>query len=500
MSYYSLGDSFRWFIARIVDIKDPEFLGRVKIRVIHDQTGELGEKTKNTGLEEEELLWAYQLSSINSASLSYKKINELEYDDGDFVPDWIDAVGLSPTGIAVGTYAFGFYLDGYEQNIPLIFSTYHKLSLYPEPGKDKQLMLQDKDPTEEYEYNDIAALARGKFKDPLGRVDGETSGPGQTLPKEPYSYNSLWTPNKKKRAPVDEFPTAYDTEYPYNLVYTTKRGHAIEIDDSKGHERIHIWHQSGSYEEISNGPTPLIDDETKNTPNTYPTKGPAGYYYITAGGITETNYTGRRSRKTTDCLFETVKKDHNLLIQRDQNVEIANTNTTKIGSTFHLTVGWDQPPKNRVNDNLKTPYDSGNIREKNFYLDVANNFTSTTSNNYVINVGVTPQVEYRLTPEDNLNMITLVANNQLTVVAGQQITTIKEQHLLSVKEDSNITVEGFQKIEAKGGLVIKSPTYIEKFGLWVEGAIGTAQGASGSFTSSDGKIVTVVAGIVTGIV
>lgn len=507
MSYYGLGDSFRWFISRVVDINDPEKLGRVKIRIIHDQTGELGEKKKTFGLEEEELLWAYPISAIQSASLSYKKINELEYDDGDFVPDWIDAVGLSPTGIAIGTYAFGFYIDGHEANIPMIFGTYHKVSMYPEPGKDPQKMLQEIPPNgETYEYHDVSALAKGVFTDPLGRqTDGETKGSGQILPKEPYTVNSLWTPNDKTRAPVDEFPTAYGTEYPYNLTYTTKSGHAIEIDDSPGHERIHIWHRSGCYEEISNGPTPLIDDDKLSK---YPKEGPSGYNYITAGGVQENDYIGRRNRKTMDTFFDTIGKDYNLLVKRDHNVEIANTVTTKIGNTKHITVGWKQPPQNRVNDDGKTPYSGGGIDKYSLYLDVANNTIQTSTNNMVISVGATPSTEHRLTDKDvgnqyiqvGNNQMFNVGNNQFFNVGGNQTFVVGDNFRLTVGSDSNITIEGECNVTVGSGVKLKGDVTV--FGqVTVDGKLGQPNGTnSGTFTSADGKLITVIDGVIQNII
>jgi hypothetical protein len=503
MSYYNLGDSFHWFMARVVDIKDEERLGRVKIRVIHDQTGELGLKKETFGLEDEDLLWAYPMSAIQSASLSWKKINELEYDEETFVPDWIDAVGLSPTGIAVGTYCFGFYLDGHEANIPMIFGTYHKVSMYPEPGSDPQSMLQDlrEPPEENFKFHDVSSLAKGYFFDD----EKERGGSGQTLPKEPYSVSTLWKDDPKKKSPVDEFPTAYSTEYPYNTTYTTKSGHAIEIDDTPKHERIHIWHRSGCYEEISNGPSPFFDGDTRSSGDkdktTWPDFGPSGYSYVTAGGVTEDDYLGRRSKKTMDSSFEVVVKDKNQLLLRDHNVEVANTSTQKIGNTAHWTIGWDQTPDNRKNNNGRDNYQTGAIDSNNLYLDVSNNTIQTTGNNYVLSVGVDPANEYRLTPapiEDKNNFILTVANNQKTIVGGAQITTIQQQHYMSVKEDSNIVVEGFQKIEAKGGLVINAGIYVDG-GIKVDGNLGTTKGASGSFTSADGKVVTVIAGIVTAI-
>jgi hypothetical protein len=51
----------------------------------------------------------------------------------------------------------------------------------------------------------------------------------------------------------------YATEYPYNKVLETEpkdyiAGHIIELDDSPGNERIHLWHKTGTFTSIhSNG-------------------------------------------------------------------------------------------------------------------------------------------------------------------------------------------------------------------------------------------------------
>ena len=41
----------------------------------------------------------------------------------------------------------------------------------------------------------------------------------------------------------------YAAKYPYNHVYETESGHALEFDDTKGAERVHLYHRSGSYDE-----------------------------------------------------------------------------------------------------------------------------------------------------------------------------------------------------------------------------------------------------------
>lgn len=469
MSYYSLGDSFKWFIARVIDIKDPEYLGRVKIRVIHEQTGQLGKKKKTYGLVDDDLLWAYPISAIQSASLAWKKVEEME---GYPVPPWIDAVGLSPTGLAIGSYVYGFYLDGHEQNIPLIFGTYHKLSVYPEPPTDPQTgeMLQTQYPKEDKEYFDIAALAKGFIYDPENK---NTKG-GQTLPKEPYAVSTLWG---KEHSPVDEFPTAYNTDYPYNLTYTTKAGHAIELDDSLGAERIHIWHKSGSYEEISSGINSDVDDDDSKE---WPKNGPVGYSYVTAGGTPEDEFDGRRSRKTMDSFFDVVVKDKNELTLRDHNAETANTETVKVGNNTHYSVGYIGDQANRGNA-------KGELGSKNYFIDVANNFVQTAGNNHVVSVGhATSKV-----PSGQFNQQVYIANNQTIEIGHNQVVNIGDNCTITVgknctiivKGDASISVDGTTSVNSKGNMSLHTDANMDIT------AGGTLNMTSGGAMTIDGSSI-----------
>ena len=460
MSFYRFTEHFSWFIARVIDNNDPDKLGRCKIRVIHEQTGELAKKVKSTGISDDELLWAYPISAIQSASLAWEKIDELE----EYTPpDWIGSVGLSPTGIAIGTYVFGFYLDGHEANHPMIFGTYHKLSRYPEPPTDPQtgelLQIRPPENTEKI-VNDIARLARGETEE----------GPGQTLPKgktEAYAQSALSWPTQT----VDENPTAYEVTYPYNLTYTTKSGHAVELDDSIGHERIHVWHMSGSYEEIANGPGLGDSGDYPNGPNTY--------IYHTAGNQPEKEFIGRRTQKTVDSYFQIVGKDHNELLQRDHNVEIANTETIRIGNTHHLTVGHATPPSNRINDNGETEYNSGGLAPQSVYLDTANQYQQTTGNNYALAVGWLED-QHRFTDEDQFNYYVDIANNttintgnnhtetignnsthnignnQTVIVGANSDVTIGDNSTITVGQNCTITVGGNLSVTVTGTADIHS--------------------------------------------
>jgi len=471
-------------MARVVEIdpkEDPQnmrYLGRVKIRVLHDQTGELGKTVKTLGIKDSDLLWAWPISSIQSASLSYRKIAELEEFE---TPFWIDAVGTSPTGIAVGTYVFGFYLDGHEGNIPVIFGTYHKDSMYPEPPTEQGhefLQIRGPDgPT--FEYQDVSALAKGWHEDKKRdtALDGgiaqslemkNVTAPGkggQTLPKHPY----LIGPQQLVKQP----PSDYDTLWPHNTVHTTKSGHAIELDDTPGHERIHWWHRSGSYEEVSNGPAATNRDGLeKPWPDAM---GPVDWLEPANNhdpSAPKASWSGRRVRKTTESEYNFVLGNKETYVGSSLKLEIAKNSTTGIGgnkvettaNNAYIAIGYyprtanndlsglsaryqlldiyekdadkrdgvnKLPDNNKFNfyidvaNNMATSvgYVWDNSRElktkeeKNWFLDVANNCSVTANNNYYLAVGVGHEKEREKQDTDQTNFYTDVVNN-LAITVG----------------------------------------------------------------------------------
>ena len=50
--------------------------------------------------------------------------------------------------------------------------------------------------------------------------------------------------------PWDQPDVPYDASYPYNHVYESESGHVQEFDDTPGHERIHTYHRSGTFDEM----------------------------------------------------------------------------------------------------------------------------------------------------------------------------------------------------------------------------------------------------------
>lgn len=113
----------------------------------------------------------------------------------------LNGVGLSPVGMKVGSMVFGFFADGNEANIPVVVGSINKIN--------------DGD----FSKHDVSKLARGE----------------NILTKKQFGF---------------EPPSAYKAKYPFNKTFTTETGHAIEIDDTPGQERIHVYHRAGSYVEI----------------------------------------------------------------------------------------------------------------------------------------------------------------------------------------------------------------------------------------------------------
>lgn len=123
-------------------------------------------------------------------------------------------VGQAPVGMVNGTHVFGFHLDGNEKQLPMIWGTYAKL-----PGGTQAT-------------NDVPGLARG-----INTLNIQKFG------TEPDS--------------------AYAAKYPYNQVTVTRSGHVIEYDDTPGHERIRVFHKSGTYTEINSAGqsvSKIVDD------------------------------------------------------------------------------------------------------------------------------------------------------------------------------------------------------------------------------------------------
>ena len=189
-------EGFRWFFGKVEDRDDPKKIGRVRLRIYNVHPFKTSGEPDIVSVPTSHLPWAMPVNSIVSAGIIGAGVK--------------DGVGISPTGMMIGTTVFGFFADGNECQMPIVLGTVAGLI-----GKDEENEL----PKSAIETNSAGALKASK------RISGTLPFPG-----EPVS--------------------PYNAKYPYNKVLRTETGHLIEVDDSPANERIHIMHKTGTYVEI----------------------------------------------------------------------------------------------------------------------------------------------------------------------------------------------------------------------------------------------------------
>lgn len=156
------------FIAEVRNLKDPWESGRVQIRVY-------GKHDDEENIKDEHLPWAMVLLPITSASTN--------------------RIGISPTGLLVGSRVMGYYLDEAHQ-YPVIIGS------FPRAGKQKD----DQDNTKGFDdidekHSDVPLAAIGSpqrqkttaFKNPLSQSSDQKKRPAQAnngYEKDP-KYNKV---------------------------------------------------------------------------------------------------------------------------------------------------------------------------------------------------------------------------------------------------------------------------------------------------------------------
>ena len=136
----------------------------------------------------------------------------------------------------------GFFVDGENAQEPIIIGVLAGIPL--NPGNNQQ------------GFNDARTSSEVSAA-PLKPEDSATNYPRKLdepttsrLARNDSDYPSYINQQKaSKKASKVEPTSSYAAKYPYNNVYESESGHALEFDDTKDAERIHLYHRSGSYTE-----------------------------------------------------------------------------------------------------------------------------------------------------------------------------------------------------------------------------------------------------------
>jgi hypothetical protein len=115
----------------------------------------------------------------------------------------------------------------------------------------------------------------------------------------------------------------YKAEYPYNKVTQTESGHIIEIDDTPGAERLHVYHKSGTFIEIdANGS--IVKRSVGSS-----------YEIIDRNG--KIAIAGRADISINGACNIYVGNDANIEVEGDTNITCHNDITAQAGGTLNLS-------------------------------------------------------------------------------------------------------------------------------------------------------------------
>lgn len=199
---YIGSEGFIWYLGVVEDRFDPEKLGRVRVRCFgwHNKDKEQ--------IPTDDLFWALPVFPPN---LSWATHTPKE-------GDWV----------------FGFFIDAMNAQNPVIVGVL--------PGKPVEKANSDEG------FND----PNGVYPKRINEATTSRLARGRTDGTVIQTRNRSLVTNIRTCAGVvwDEPRAPYSAEYPFNNAHETESGHAFELDDTQGRERINLAHKNGSFIEM----------------------------------------------------------------------------------------------------------------------------------------------------------------------------------------------------------------------------------------------------------
>jgi len=379
----------------VEDRFDPLKLGRCRVRILGLHTTN---KIDGDGIPTEHLPWATPSQPITSAAMN--------------------GIGTTPMGPVEGTWVFGFFRDGGNQQEPVMMGTFGGI---PEKDYEHDPEKGFNDPHGTYPLTthlgepdtNRAARGGGALPVPLpGSLDTPGSEDSPHLVKKrkirakkvPIAFagdisksiantsnSSLYSNEVSWNEPNPRYGGTGDSDveyaisggissiYPFNHVRMSESGHIEEWDDTPTAERMHRYHKSGTFEEIQ-------PDGTKVT------KVMGNNYEIIMGGS---------NVQIIGACNVTVSSDARLKFEKDLVMQV--------GGDYHLNVKGDV--RTRIGGNHVTEVIADRKTVVNGFDDL---FVGTNS---LLNVGIDRQISISGTKTETVN-------KQVTELYFQGLATV----------------------------------------------------------------------------
>lgn len=261
----------------------------------------------------------------STVDTTFKSFTDGLFSNNPGVSSFVSKIsGLFGGGAAQPIFSLNSVLDNFEQ-IGLSFSnslaneTLNLVDNFNIENPDNNEKLEAtktgfidpnaKYPTKEYEGQpETNKLARGEVNGTVVQKKNSSRVIGAKLP-----YDQSF----------DEPLSPFNGEYPYNKVTQTESGHIIEVDDTPGNERLHVYHRSGTYIEIdANG---SVVKRTKGS----------SYEIIDCNG--KIAILGKADISINGACNIFVGNDVNMEVMGDVNLTCHNDITAQAGGTLNLS-------------------------------------------------------------------------------------------------------------------------------------------------------------------
>ena len=222
-----------------------------------------------------------------------------------------------------------------------------------------------------------------------------------------------------------EKETSYKSVYPYNKVEQTESGHVFEIDDTKGFERIHQQHRSGTFYEIHPDGAKVEKIMADN------------FHFVQ-----------QNEYKLNLGNYEiTIKKNKGECVEGDVFINIDGKRTLRVGGNSYVEVEGNDSYVTRKNREQTTRENKDETVYKNRTEVVKQNHTETVEWNQTQTFG-TEVDEHIKTETVNGKRIETVLNNhteiigtevdkhvKTEIVKGRRIETVMHDHLETIGTD-----------------------------------------------------------------